>query len=168
MINDRILILDKENIRQKIKRIAYEIFESNFQENALIIAGIVGQGYELARQIMIELNGISDISTQLVEVAIDKAAPHYDEISLDIETEKLKGINVILVDDVLNTGRTMAYSLRPFLEIEINKIEIAVLVDRGHSRFPVKANFTGLELSTTLNDHIEVVLKSDEFAVYLN
>lgn len=167
MAKQESLILQEDQIRQKIKRIAYEIYESNFKETKMVLAGIEGQGYKLAKFLKTELEKISEIKVKLVEIKIDKANPHYDDIEISVPIKEIKGNNVVLIDDVLNTGRTLAYSMRPFLEIEIKKIEIAVLVDRSYTKFPVKANFTGLELTTTLKDHIDVMFEKNQFAVYL-
>lgn len=162
------LILNKNQILQKIRRIAYEIYESNFMEKSMVLAGITGQGYRLATFLKEELEKISGMKIRVIEIKIDKNRPHFDNIEINVPFKELKGHNVVIVDDVLNTGRTLAYSLRPFLEIEIKKIEIAVLVDRSYTKFPVKANFTGLELSTTLKDHINVKIDENDFSVYLN
>jgi pyrimidine operon attenuation protein / uracil phosphoribosyltransferase len=103
-----------------------------------------------------------------VKITLDKQAPEQSEIKLDCEIKELKKKNIILVDDVLNTGRTFAYGMKPFLNIEVKKIETAVLINRGHTMFPIHTQYTGYELSTTIKDHIEVRLSKDEMAVYLH
>lgn len=160
------MILDEGQVKQKIRRMAYEIYEHNFTEKSIVIAGIQGQGYELAKLLAKEVESISPLTTRLVNVSIDKHAPQQGEVTLDCDLKDVKKKCIILVDDVLNTGRTFAYGLKPFLEIEVKKIEIAVLVNRSHTLFPVYPQFTGYELSTTLRDHVEVRL-GDEMAVYL-
>lgn len=167
MITEKSLILDATQVKQKIRRMAYEIYEHNFGEKNIIVAGIEGQGYVLAKLLIKEIESISPLKATLVKVMIDKMAPQQNDITLDCEIKSLKKKCIILVDDVLNTGRTFAYGLKPFLEIEVKKIEIAVLVNRSHTQYPVYPQYTGYELATTIRDHVEVNLGS-EIAVYLH
>lgn len=160
-------VLDPEQILQKIRRIAYEIYENNFEEDPLVLAGIEGQGHLLAGMLQQELQKISGRAVKLVKVSLDKGAPAQSEIALDCSLEELTGSAIVLADDVLNTGRTLAYSLKPFLQNKIKKLEIAVLVNRSHTSFPVQAKYTGYELATTLTEHIRVVLEGDAKGVYL-
>ena len=160
------LILDALQIEQKIKRMAYEIFENNFKEKIVVLAGIEGQGYLFAQLLAKELSAISEIEPIVVKVSLDKQAPLQGDIAIDVDGKTLKKKCVILVDDVLNTGRTLAYSLKPLLNLEVKKIEVAVLVNRSHPMFPIMPAYTGLELSTTLSEHVEVVL-GKKAAVYL-
>lgn len=152
-------MLNDVQVSRKIKRIAYEIYENNFQEKKLIFAGIEGQGHALAVLLAAELEQISPLKVQLVKVTLDKLAPTQGEILLDCKTQALKNKSIVLIDDVLNTGRTMAYSLKPFLNIKVKRLEIAVLVNRSHTQFPISPRYTGYELSTTINEHVEVKLK---------
>jgi pyrimidine operon attenuation protein/uracil phosphoribosyltransferase len=166
MVVEKSLILDAAQVKQKIRRMAYEIYEHNFAEKSIIIAGIEGQGYVLAKLIIKEVESISPVTTKLVKVHLDKSAPQQSEVTLDVEVKALRKKCIILVDDVLNTGRTFAYGMKPFLDIEVKKIEIAVLVNRSHTLFPVYPQYTGYELATTIRDHVEVNLGKD-IAVYL-
>lgn len=163
----RELVLDSEKVNQKIKRIAYEIYENNFKEKSIILAGIDGQGYSFAKLLAAELEGISPLQIKVVKVSLDKLAPQQSEVTLDIESKELKRKCIILVDDVLNSGRTLAYGMKPFLITDIKKIEVAVLVNRSHTLFPITPTYTGYRLTTTLNDHVEVVLRKKS-AVYLH
>ncbi|HET6543898.1 MAG TPA: phosphoribosyltransferase family protein [Chryseolinea sp.] len=165
MVADKTLILDTRQVKQKIKRIAYEIFEHNFKEKGIVMAGIEGQGYILAKLLAKEVENISPLEIRLVKISLDKSAPQLSEIKLDCDLKELKKKCIILVDDVLNTGRTFAYGMKPFLTIEVKKIETAVLVNRSHTLFPIYPQYTGYELATTLKDHVEVNL-GDE-TVYL-
>jgi pyrimidine operon attenuation protein/uracil phosphoribosyltransferase len=115
-----------------------------------------------------QIESISPIEAKLVKISLDKQAPAQSEISLDCDLKELKKKSIVMVDDVLNTGRTFAYGMKPFLNIEVKKIEIAVLINRGLTLFPIHAQFTGYEVSTTIKDHIEVILSKDEMAVYLH
>lgn len=166
MSENQDLILSATQVNQKIRRIAYEIYEHNFREDSIIIAGIEGQGYQLANLIADELRGISPIKPRLVKVTLNKSNPLESEVIIDCDLTEVKKKCVILVDDVLNTGRTLAYSLKPFLDTEIKKIEIAVLVNRSHTLFPIAPQYTGYELATTINEHVVVTLGKDT-AVYL-
>jgi pyrimidine operon attenuation protein/uracil phosphoribosyltransferase len=161
------LILEDSQVRQKIRRMAYAIYENNFTEKEIVLAGIEGQGYSLAMLLSTELSTVSPLKVNTVKVSIDKESPEKSEVTLDAKPEGIRKKVVILVDDVLNSGRTLAYGMKPFLTIEVKKIEVAVLVNRSHPRFPVQPNYTGYELSTTLSEHVEVVL-GKKSAVYLH
>ena len=152
------LILDKDRIQQSIRRIAYQIYENNISAKRLSIAGIGTQGFELGTRIVEELALIdAKLKVSQFKIEIDKENPN-GTAELIAKPSDLKGQSVILVDDVLNSGRTMAYCLIALLEADARQIEIAVLVDRGHRRYPISATFSGLQLSTTLEEHIEVKL----------
>lgn len=161
------LILTEEQIDQKVKRIAFEIFENNFKEKEIILAGIYDKGYELAELLSGALKEIASFNVKLIAVKLDKSAPTQSNITLDCEEKDLLNKCIILIDDVLNTGRTIAYSLKPFLNIKVKKIETAVLVNRSHTQFPISCEYTGYKLSTTLNEHVDVQLTKGQKAVYL-
>ena len=158
MTLDKTLALDEDQVNQKIRRMAFEIYENNFKENSIVLAGIEGQGYVFAQLLSKELIRISPITPLVVKVSLDKLSPLQSEVELDCDLKEIKKKCVVLIDDVLNTGRTLAYGLKPFLTIEVKKIEVAVLVNRSHTLFPILPNYTGFELSTTLKDHVEVKL----------
>ena len=167
MVAEKNLILDAAQVKQKIRRMAFEVYEQNFKEKVLIIAGIDGQGYVLAGLLAKEVETISPMKVVLMKVSLEKLAPQQGEVELDGDLKEVRKKCIILVDDVLNTGRTLAYGLKPFLNTEVKKIEIAVLVNRGHALFPIYPQYTGYELSTTIKDHVEVRL-GKEVAVYLH
>lgn len=166
-MEEKSVILSKKQIAQKTTRIAYEIYENNFSEKKVILAGIKEQGYDFALLIKKELASISKMDVQMVAVSLDKEAPTQSEITLDCNILDLKNTTIILIDDVSNTGRTLAYSLKPFLNIRIKKLETAVLVNRSHTKFPISIKYSGYELATTIKEHVEVVLKPGKEAVYL-
>jgi pyrimidine operon attenuation protein/uracil phosphoribosyltransferase len=166
MVAEKTLILDDRQISQKIKRIAVEIYEHNFNEKSIVVAGIDGQGYSLAKRLADQVQQISPLEVILTKVSLDKIAPQQSEVTLDCDIKTLKKKCIILVDDVLNTGRTFAYGMKPFLDIEVKKIETAVLVNRAHTLFPIYPQYTGYELTTTIKDHVEVRL-GKQSAVYL-
>jgi len=160
------LILNKQQIQQKISRIAYEIYENNYLEKKLYVAGIPS-GYKLAKLLAKELKKISPFEITLLKIEISDEKTGPKSIEVDCDPEELKDEVLILVDDVLHTGKTFLYSLRPFLDVDVKKIETVVLVNRSHKLFPISSDYIGYELSTTLNDHIEVVLDTGNFGVYL-
>lgn len=161
-------VLTIEQTHQKIRRIAFEIYERNFEEEEIILAGITGEGYEFARLLAAELQSISPIRTSLVEMMFDKVKPHKSEITFREEFLLTDSKVVIMADDVLNTGRTLAFALQPFLQFRLKKLQVAVIVDRNHRHFPVSADYVGYALSTTFNEHVEVILsKQGEEGVYL-
>ena len=162
------LILTKKQIQQRIKRIAFEILEQNFKEKEIVFAGIYDRGYSFAKLLEKEFSSISTIKTTLIKVTLDKQSPSQSEVALDIDVKKLKNKCVIIVDDVLSTGRTIAYSLKPFLNISIKRIQTAFIVDRGHHTFPISADFVGYVMATTLQEHVEVDLSSKDMGVYLS
>ena len=167
MTATRTQVLDHNQVRQKIRRMAFQIYESNFSEKSLVIAGIDGQGYALAREIARELGEVSPLKSTLARVLINKDTPEVGEVTLNIDASQVKKKVVILVDDVLNSGRTLAYGMKPFLSMEVKKIEVAVLVNRSHPKFPIQPQYTGYELSTTLSEHVTVVL-GEKSVVYLH
>ncbi|MBK7653243.1 MAG: phosphoribosyltransferase [Flammeovirgaceae bacterium] len=164
---DKTLILNSAQVDQKIRRIAFEIFENNFKEKNLVLAGIDGQGYSFAKLLANQLTTISAIEISVAKVTLDKLAPRQSDVELDVDPKELKKKCIVLVDDVLNSGRTLAYGMKPFLTAEVKKIEVAVLVNRSNTLFPITPTYTGYELTTMLNDHVEVIL-GKKSAVYLH
>lgn len=163
-----ITILNSKQIDQRINRIAYQIYEDNFEEKEIILAGIAQSGFVLAQRVQKAFNTLCNIKTQLIELHIDKNNPAIQEIKLPLPPHDLKEQVVVLIDDVLNSGRTLTYALQPFLRADVRKIRTVLLVDRDHKRYPVKADFVGLMLSTTLKEHVKVDLTTDNEKVTLS
>ncbi len=155
-------LLNKTQTLQKIRRIAYQVYEQNFEESSIIIAGINGEGYTFAEILVNELKQISEIDVYIARVSFDKQAIEQPEINIESNVDTFRNKNIVLCDDVLNTGKTLAFSLRPFLSIPIKKLQVAVIVDRNHPNFPMAADYVGYSLSTTLNEHIQVILSDEE------
>ncbi|MFM7430111.1 MAG: phosphoribosyltransferase family protein [Flammeovirgaceae bacterium] len=162
---EKTLVLNTVQIQQKIRRMAFEVYENNAKEKLLILAGIEGQGHAFAKILAKEIKAIAGIEVHVVKVSVDKFAETQSEVAIDA-TSSFKKKVVILVDDVLNSGRTLAYTMKPFLETGVKKMEVAVLVNRSHTLFPITPTYTGYELSTTLTDHVEVKL-GKEASVHL-
>lgn len=160
------IILTHDAIVHKLKRIAYQIYESNVNEKHLILAGIEGNGTLLAEQLKDLIEKISEIKIQLCKVTIDKKNPR-NTITTSITEELYSNKSLVLVDDVLNSGSTLIYGVKHFLNVPLKQFKTVVLVNRNHKKFPVKADFKGISLSTSLNEHVEVVLDKGEFEAYL-
>jgi pyrimidine operon attenuation protein/uracil phosphoribosyltransferase len=167
-MSNKVKILDKIQIQQKLNRLAYEVYENNFDEKSLLIVGIEGNGYKVAANLAEKLKEISKIKIQLGKIKIDKTKPWDGIPQIDFTEKDFVNKTVILVDDVLNSGKTLIYAVKLFLDKPVKKLSTAILVDRSHHRFPVKADYVGLTLSTTLQEHIEADFsKKGSEAVYL-
>ena len=161
------IILNKEEIQHKTKRMAYQIYETFVDEEEVVLAGISKSGFIFAQKIAHELQKISPIKITLCEVYINKSNPQ-DLIKTSISKEEYANKGLVLIDDVLNSGTTLIYGVKHFLEVPLNKFKTAVLVDRNHKKYPVKADFKGISLSTSLQEHIQVVFEKDNMYVYLD
>ncbi|MFT7114716.1 MAG: pyrimidine operon attenuation protein/uracil phosphoribosyltransferase [Candidatus Azotimanducaceae bacterium] len=157
-MNGQTEILNGTQIAQKVKRIAWQINETFYQESEIIIAGITDRGLDLAERLLRELQSISDIKGKLCAVTINKKNPLETPVEVSIAAKDFSGKNIVLVDDVLNSGKTLIYGAKYFLDAPVKKLTTAVLVDRNHNRYPIKADFVGLSLSTTLQEHVTVDL----------
>jgi pyrimidine operon attenuation protein/uracil phosphoribosyltransferase len=164
----RSLVLNSQQIDQKIIRMAWEMYENNSSETEMVIVGIRENGFILAQRIGKVLSEISPIKLKMLDLSIDKKNPVEQHVTLNFPIDDLKGKLIIVVDDVLNSGKTLLYGIKPFLSIPVKRLQTAVLVDRRHNRYPVKSDYTGLSLATTLREHISVELdKPGQEAVYL-
>lgn len=160
------IILTHQEINHKIKRIAYQIYESNIDEEEIVLAGIDYNGYILAKKLKTILINISSINPILCKVMIDKKNP-LNDIKTSLNSNDYKNKSVILIDDVLNSGTTLVYSVKHFLEVPLKQFKTAVLVNRNHKKYPVKADFKGISLSTSLHEHIHVSLEGKQFEAVL-
>lgn len=161
------IILKKENIDFIIRRIAYQIYETFVDENEIVIAGIKNSGYIFADKIAKNLKEISPIEVKICEVEINKQKP-WEEIRVSIDESEYANKGIVLVDDVMNSGATLIYGVRHFLNVPIKKFKTAVLIDRNHKKFPVKADFKGISLSTSSMEHIQVVFEKEDQHAYLS
>ncbi|MFP2994298.1 phosphoribosyltransferase family protein [Spongiivirga sp. MCCC 1A20706] len=149
------IILDHDEIQHKIRRIAYQIYESNADEKEIIVAGIEKNGYVFAEKIKYVLDEICDATIILCKVSIDKKNP-IDNVTTSLVVDDYKNKALILVDDVLNSGTTLIYGVKHFLDVPLKKFKTAVLVNRNHKKYPVKADFKGISLSTSMQEHVNV------------
>ncbi|WP_055448631.1 phosphoribosyltransferase family protein [Lacinutrix mariniflava] len=159
-------ILSHDEITHKIRRIAYQIYEVNSNETEVILAGIDSNGYILAKKLKSVLSKISPLEPILCKVIIDKKNP-LETIRTSIPKEEYKNKSVILIDDVLNSGTTLIYGVKHFLDVPLKNFKTAVLVNRNHKKYPVKADFKGISLSTSLKEHVEVILEGKKYEVNL-
>ena len=162
-------ILNESQIRQKIQRLAIEILENNIDADELILVGINNNGMGFARLLLEALLPRSESPITLTRVRLNPADPLSEDIFLEMPAAELKSKNIILIDDVANTGRTLFYAARPIMDTLPNKVEVAVLVDRTHKAFPIRVDYVGLSLATTLKENISVkILGVEEQAVFLD
>jgi len=159
-------ILTHQEIEHKIKRIAYQIYENNVNETEIILAGIDSNGYILAEKLQVILDDISNIHSSLCRVTVDKTNP-LSEIKTSIPATDYANKSIVLIDDVLNSGTTLIYGVKHFLNVPLKQFKTAVLVNRNHKKFPVKADFKGISLSTSLKEHVEVILNDHTSEAYL-
>ena len=150
------IILNHTQTQQKITRLGHELIENCFEEPHIFIGGIAGNGYELAQRLTGIIEKNSSVTVTCFEISIDKNEPWNHPVELSTDQKALRKGYIVLVDDVINSGKTLQYALVKFLEQPTKAIKTVVLVDRKHRRYPVKANFVGLSLSTTLQDRVEV------------
>ncbi|MES2651912.1 MAG: phosphoribosyltransferase family protein [Bacteroidota bacterium] len=169
MAESHVLVLDKNQIAQKINRIAYQILEDNLEEKEVVLAGIWDRGYKLALRLKTVLEQIADFKVSLLRVDLEKLNSKLVS-KTDLPESEWTGKVIILVDDVLNSGKTLAYGLGVFLDTPHKKIRTVVLVDRSHKIFPIATDFVGLQLATILKEHVDVVLdvEGEEDRVYLS
>jgi pyrimidine operon attenuation protein/uracil phosphoribosyltransferase len=168
MNKDRVQIMDYVQIGQKLKRMAHEILENHYQEKEVVIVGIDGRGKKMAALLAKELEAISPFVLIKEEIALDKDKPLSSSVQYSGEVKALKGKAIILIDDVLNSGRTLIYASRFLLDADPKSLAIGVLVDRFHRRFPIRADYVGLSLSTNMKEHVQVELEGKSGAVYLH
>ena len=161
------IILNNEQIQHKTKRIAYQIYESNINESEVILAGIKENGFIFAKKIKEALTEISSINVTLCEVIIDKKKPR-DPISTSLDASEYKNKSLVLVDDVLNSGTTLIYAAKLFLEVPLKRFKTVVLVNRNHKKYPIKADFKGISLSTSMQEHIYVEFDGKSAQAFLD
>ena len=160
------IILNTIQIEQKSKRIAYQIYETFANEDEVIIAGIADNGYFFAQNLASILEQISNLKITLCRVVIDKENP-LSGVTTSLTPEEYQNKALVLVDDVLNSGTTLIYGIKHFLEVPLKKFKTAVLVNRNHKKYPVKADFKGISLSTSINENVRVDFKENETIAFL-
>jgi pyrimidine operon attenuation protein/uracil phosphoribosyltransferase len=168
MPDQPLLILNQQQIQQKIARIAYQILEDNFDEQEIVIAGMLPRGGFLASRLKKVLDEIAPFKSTLVTIDLDRFSSTLDA-KIDFDISICNDKVVILVDDVLHSGKSLAYGFGVFLNAPLKKLRTVVLIDRNHKSFPINTDYAGIALSTIIKEHIEVVLSEsgNDDAVYL-
>jgi pyrimidine operon attenuation protein/uracil phosphoribosyltransferase len=161
------LLLNHEQIQQKINRMAYQLFENNFTETELVIAGIEQRGFVLAERIQKALAKFSQQKVSLLSIEVEKDLPYQTFQNKEIDKKIFEHKVVIVIDDVLNSGKTLIYGVNQFLHAPVKKISTLVLIDRNHKRFPINADYVGLSLATTLKQNIKVVFSENNDEAFL-
>ena len=154
------IILNQNKINKIVRRLAYQILESNINSTEIILIGIQQNGYNLSKIIFEELKTITEIKTELFFVKINKKSP-LKNIVFECEKEYLKNKSIVLIDDVLNTGKTLIYCTKSLLDVELNSFKTVVLIDRNHKKFPIKVDYKGISVSTSIADHIELIFEKN-------
>ena len=158
-------ILDQDQIDKIIKRIAYQILENNSEELEIFLIGIKNNGYILAELIYHQLKQISNLNITLYSIQINKKDP-LKSIEHNFDLKKMKNKSIVLIDDVLNSGRTLLYGVKFLLDIPLSNFNTAVLIDRNHKKYPIKIDFKGISLSTSIEENVSVIFeKNNAFAI---
>ena len=158
-------VLDFEKISRICGRLAYQILENNINEDAILLVGIKEKGYEIAKIIEQQLKNITSSKVHLKSITIDKKNPNQiSEVDINFD---LMPKSVYLVDDVLNTGKTLMFAVNSLLKYDFDLIKTLVLIDRNHKRFPVKVDFKGISLSTNLDDTVILISKNKNLEAVL-
>jgi pyrimidine operon attenuation protein / uracil phosphoribosyltransferase len=168
MTEEKTLILSSEKVSLIINRLAHQIHENCHDEEETYLIGIARRGHLLAEKIYQVLEKVTDNKVHLLRLRIHKDDPVNNPAELQGDLKTLEGKNIIIIDDVLNSGRTLMYGINHILSSSCKSIYTAVLVDRQHRRFPVKADFVGLTLATTLKEHVEVRFEDNKIEAYLD
>ena len=166
MPNNNSLIFDTTKIEHCTQRIAYQIYEENFDYKEIYLAGIAKNGEVYAQKIKAFLEDISPLKVHLVQLKVNKKNP-LSPVQCSHALEELKNQSVVVVDDVLNSGSTLMYAVKHFLDTELRKLKTAVLIDRNHKKFPIKADFKGLSLSTSIQNHVQVEFDKNSIEAFL-
>lgn len=167
-MSEKTLILNNKQISQRLNRLAWQVYEQCSDEKEIILAGIGNNGFTLAGRIGKLVESISPLKVKITRVQLNKDVPLEHPITVEVSAEECKGKTILVVDDVSNSGKTLMYGVKPFLEYPVRSILTLVLVDRDHNRYPVKTNFVGMSLATTLQEHISVVLDAAGDSVTLD
>ena len=161
------IILTPEQIENKLERIAYQILEANGENQTIIIAGVVSNGFAVAKRIIHHLKANSSKEILSCEIIINKKNPR-NPIQTTLTSNDYKDKSVVLVDDVLHTGTTLIYAVKHFLSVPLKQCKTAVLLDRNHKKFPIKADYKGVSLSTSINENVAVQVKPNGFTAILD
>lgn len=155
-------ILTEDQINKIVKRIAYQIHEKNNNESHIFLIGVHKNGFTLAELINKELKLISNAAVELYKLKINKKNP-LKKPEFEIDLIKLKNKSVVLIDDVLNSGKTLIYAVKYILDVPLSNFNTTVLIDRNHKKFPIKIDFKGISLSTSIEENVNLVFENDSY-----
>jgi pyrimidine operon attenuation protein/uracil phosphoribosyltransferase len=158
-------VLDFEKISRICGRLAYQILENNINEDEILLVGIKEKGYEIAKIIEQKLKDINSSKVHLKSITIDKKNPN-QMFEYDINFNQMPK-SVYLVDDVLNTGKTLMFAVNSLLKYDFELIKTLVLIDRNHKRYPIKVDFKGISLSTNLDDTVKLISENKNLEAVL-
>lgn len=161
------LVLNQHQIEQKIMRLAHEILENTYGISELFIGGIIGNGETFAQQITEIIRRSSSQKVTSFKIELDKDHPLDSAIQCSIDPSLFNSQLVILVDDVINSGTTMQYGVMKILEQPVRSVKTVALVDRMHRRYPIKCDFVGMTLTTTLGERVEVMPSNGALEAFL-
>ncbi|MEZ4910889.1 MAG: phosphoribosyltransferase family protein [Saprospiraceae bacterium] len=149
------VVLNHYQVSHKIQRLAFEILENSLSDPEIVLLGINKNGYRFAQLLHTILTANSEKPIFLYKLSLNPSSPLENDIKVDVDTARLKDRKVIIVDDVANTGRTLFYAFTAIMDVLLPCVEVAVLVDRKHKKFPVMVDYVGLSLATTMQEHIK-------------
>jgi pyrimidine operon attenuation protein/uracil phosphoribosyltransferase len=161
------LILSHSEISLKLDRIAWQILEQHYSEQLIVLVGLVDRGTAVAQKIKSRLEQNGNAKVELVTLSLDKTNPFEADITLE-NSAIISRNAIILVDDVLNSGITLAAALKEVLNHNPKSVRTAVLANRDHHKFPIQANYVGISLATTVKEHITYEEKDDEMSIWLS
>lgn len=167
-MTSRTQIIDSLKIERMIRRLAHQVLEDHYREEGVAIVGVSGMGAEVARLLEEEFAAISDLAFDCFEIGLNKVDPLKGDIRFTGTLDELRGRAVLLVDDVLNSGRTLSFAMAHLLGADPASLRTVVLVDRIHRTFPIRADYYGMRLSTNLKEHVAVVVESAGLVAYLD
>lgn len=168
MSDKKSLILSAAQIQQKLVRMANELFEQHYKKERFVLVGIEKRGFLLAQQIGAELQQLTGGKVDVYPITLDKKNPEKGNPSVSLSKNEIIGKTLFLVDDVLNSGKTLMYAAMHLMHLEPSMLQTIVLVNRRHRLFPIRADIVGLSLATTMKEHISVELAGKEKGVYLS
>lgn len=165
-MSERTLILDHEQVQRKLRRIAHQLHEEHHTEKGIVLVGVAPRGATLAKRLAQLLGSIAEFEVEVVILELDKDLPLEKPVKMNVEPRALRNRTVVLVDDVLMSGRTLMHAVSHLVQVPLKRLSTVVLVDRRHRTYPVRADIVGLTLSTTMQEHISVELGRKD-TVYL-
>ena len=157
------IILDNSDVENKIQRIGLEILEDNIDESKITLFGISDNGNLIAQKLVTHINGISDIEVESIQVGIENGSITYSKKFNILDK------SIIIVGDVSQTGKTLQLVISNLMLHKPTKIKTSVIINRDQTMYPVKIDYSGLSLSTSVNEHVDVIVdKKGKLRVYLS